>query len=239
MRVLIIPDVHLKPYMFDKAEEVLKTGKADMAVCLGDLADDFEKQWDIDLYRATYDRAILFSKEFPNTLWCYGNHDLCYIWNQRETGYSKTAPYTVCTKLEELKESLPDPKQIAYIHRIDNVLFCHGGLTEEFCFEYVLNYTEKSTDEVIGEINKFGMAEIWNDLSPVWLRPQYGPLPLYKKDDLLQVVGHTPVMKITRKENLISCDTFSTYRTGEPYGNRCFMILDTKTWDFVSIPSRS
>ena len=49
----------------------------------------------LDLYMQTYDRAIRFAQEYPDTLWCYGNHDLCYPWNQRESGYSKFAVQTV------------------------------------------------------------------------------------------------------------------------------------------------
>lgn len=40
MNVLVIPDIHLKTWLFDKAEVILKEGKADMAVCLMDMPDD-------------------------------------------------------------------------------------------------------------------------------------------------------------------------------------------------------
>ena len=43
MKVLVIPDVHLKPWMFEKAEKILKRKKAERAVCLMDLADDFRE----------------------------------------------------------------------------------------------------------------------------------------------------------------------------------------------------
>lgn len=32
MRVLVIPDIHLKTWIFDRAEKILKDGKADRAV---------------------------------------------------------------------------------------------------------------------------------------------------------------------------------------------------------------
>lgn len=40
MKVLIIPDVHLKPWMFRDAEMIFLEKKADRAICLGDLLDD-------------------------------------------------------------------------------------------------------------------------------------------------------------------------------------------------------
>ena len=45
MNVLVIPDIHLKTWLFDKAEAILKEGKADMVVCLMDIPDD----WDMEL----------------------------------------------------------------------------------------------------------------------------------------------------------------------------------------------
>ena len=63
MKVLVIPDVHLKTWIFDKAENVLKSGKADLAVCLMDMPDDWDMEFQIDRYRAIYDRAIAVAKE--------------------------------------------------------------------------------------------------------------------------------------------------------------------------------
>ena len=160
MKALVIPDVHLKPYMFKEAAEWMRKGVADRAVCLMDIPDDWNREYDIELYAQTFDAAISFAKEFPDTLWCYGNHDLCYLWNERESGYSRAAAYTVRNKLEELKEALPAGNQIRYIQRIDDVLFCHGGILQAFVEENV-----KNTDSVDQTI-----AEIWD-------RSSYGAVP--------------------------------------------------------------
>ncbi len=231
MKVLIIPDVHLKPGMFRRASELMKQIKADRAVCLMDIADDWRRQYDLDLYIRTYDAATAFAEEYPDTLWCYGNHDVCYLWNQRETGYSKIAPWTVCEKLRILRESLPDEGQLAYLHRIDNVLFSHGGLADEFVRQYIPEEDCDDTDKVLERINGFGYEEMWQDLSPIWYRPRYYEGKMYKSGELLQVVGHTPVEGIVREGNLISCDVFSTYSSGEPIGTQEFPLIDTETWD--------
>ena len=41
--------------------------------------------------------------------------------------------------------------------------------------------------------------------------------------------------KITRKENVISCDVFSTYRDGRPIGTQEFLLLDTESWEYCGI----
>ena len=73
MKVLVIPDVHLKPWIFSQAAKLMKDGAADRAVCLMDIADDWNKEYDLISYEQTYDAAISFAREFPDTFWCYGN----------------------------------------------------------------------------------------------------------------------------------------------------------------------
>lgn len=101
-KVLVIPDIHLKPRMFDRAAAILKSGQANFAVVLGDLVDDWGQYHNIDLYELTLNRAIEFAKEFPKTLWCYGNHDLSYIWRMQQSGYSYTAQFTCESGLKSL-----------------------------------------------------------------------------------------------------------------------------------------
>lgn len=235
MKVLVIPDIHLKPWMFEQAGEFMRLGVAEQAVCLMDIADDWQQQWNLDLYIQTYDAAIAFAKAFPEMLWCYGNHDVSYQWNRRETGYSKIAPWTVNEKLRILQESIPDRKQLAYIHRIDDVLFMHGGLTQLFVEMHVSESSRMDTNKMIEEINGLGSSEMWNDLSPIWHRPQYSHLEMYGDGKFLQVVGHTPVEKIQREGNVISCDVFSTDQNRRPIGTQEFLLIDTKTWLYQGI----
>lgn len=227
MKVLVIPDVHLKPWMFEQAEQLLAQGAAERAVCLMDLPDDWWQEYNIPLYKQTFDAAIAFAVCFPETLWVYGNHDLCYYWNERESGYSIMATRTVCEKLLELKETLPEDNEIRYVQKIDRVLFCHGGLLDAFVKHVVPPEQQQSHEAVLAAINDLTHASMWNDASPLWYRPQYSAQPLYAEGELWQVVGHTPVATIEQQGSLISCDTFSTYSNGTPIGTQEFLIIDT------------
>lgn len=131
MKVLVIPDCHLNPWMFAQADTIMKKGIADKAVCLMDLADDFGVHDDAQ-YLETYDAAIAFAKKYPETLWCYGNHDLSYIWGKPETGFHPEKRGLVCQEIKKLTNALPKKSQIAYIHKIDKTLFMHGGLANLF-----------------------------------------------------------------------------------------------------------
>ena len=235
MKVLVIPDIHLKPEIFRQAAALMRQKVAERAVCLMDIPDDWGKEYDIALYEETYDEAIKFAGMFPETAWCYGNHDLSYLWHQWESGYSSMASYTVQRKLLDLRTALPENNPIRYIQRIDDVLFSHGGVLNYFVEEYVPKSKYHDVDAVVAVINQLGCMEMWNDASPLWLRPQYAKMRLYKPRKLLQVVGHTPVEEITRRGNLISCDVFSTYRDGSPIGTQEFLLLDTQSWEDCGI----
>ena len=62
LKILVIPDVHLKPWVFHRASELMKDIKLDRAVCLMDIADNWRQQFNLDLYVQTYDAAIAFAK---------------------------------------------------------------------------------------------------------------------------------------------------------------------------------
>ena len=132
MRVLVIPDIHLKPWIFD--------------------------------------RAIAFVVDYPDTLWCYGNHDVSYPWGRLESGYSPYAERTVMSKLEELENSLKSPAQINIMHRIDNVLFSHGGLTTDFLKWFNEDLMDADIDDVIAVVNDAPHDYLWNDESPLWFK---------------------------------------------------------------------
>ena len=61
MKILVIPDVHLKPQMFKWWLQLYASGIADRAVCLMDIPDDWDKQYNVGLYEENlYDEAVWF-----------------------------------------------------------------------------------------------------------------------------------------------------------------------------------
>ena len=234
-KVLVIPDVHLKPWMFEQAEEIMINTDCERAVCVGDIVDDWKCQGDVDLYEETLESAIHFAKKYPSTLWCLGNHDLAYLWDQYDhPGYSVMVADLVCDMFEELRDSLENPDNLAIIHKLDNTLFSHAGLSYEFVENQFYNEMD-DIESVIEHINGFGVDVLWEVNSPIWVRPQDGTLAkgMYP-DDLFQVVGHTPVREVLEQDNMITVDTFSTSSDGRYIGNKEFCWVDTvmKEWGY-------
>ena len=227
-RVLVIPDVHLKPWIFDEADKVDKSSYEDIVV-LGDLVDDWEKGNDLGAYEETLNRAAEFGKEHGESLWCYGNHDVSYLWDAMESGYSVQARLTAIegiTKLERILEY-----RYKFVHRIDNVLFSHAGVTETFVL-HSCGYHVKEIEDILAKINRMGKQELWRDSSPIWARPQADFYRMFRDDLFYQVVGHTPVEEPLDACGVLTLDLFSTYSNGNPYGNQKLYIVDTMTRKF-------
>ncbi|MBR2275070.1 MAG: metallophosphoesterase, partial [Lachnospiraceae bacterium] len=193
-RVFIVPDVHLKPWIFGRASKLIREGSYDEIVLLGDLVDDWGEEYNLELYEETFDAAAAFVTKYPNTRWCYGNHDVSYLWEARESGYSAYARETVVRRVHNLEQALAAGRS-SFIFRIDEVLFSHAGLTKSFAANHFALPAAPSVneiDEMLLRINRMGRKELWEDDSPIWARPQYGEMELYP-ELMLQVVGHTPV----------------------------------------------
>lgn len=127
-KVLVIPDIHLKPIMFERAAKILDSSQADFAVQLGDIFDDWGQEFNYRLYDMTTDKAIEFHKKYPKTLWCMGNHDFGYYlpeYGRRETGHSKMQEDTMADNVARMVGAGIEQKTI---HVADNVIFSHAGL---------------------------------------------------------------------------------------------------------------
>ena len=60
MKVLVISDVHLKPWIIETAGQMMERHGFDNAVFLGDFADDWDRERNIDLYKETYAALEIF-----------------------------------------------------------------------------------------------------------------------------------------------------------------------------------
>nr|MCR5100207.1 hypothetical protein [Butyrivibrio sp.] len=167
--------------------------------------------------------------DHEKSLWCYGNHDVSYLWDATESGYSIQARMTAIEGISRLERVLED--RYKFVHRIDDTLFSHAGLTESFVLHYCGNL-DKDIDNIISTVNGMGMQQLWKDISPLWARPQLEYYRMYGDDQFYQVVGHTPVKEPLNVDGVLTLDLFSTSSAGKPYGNQKLYIVDTITREF-------
>lgn len=228
-KVLVIPDTHLKPKIFDLADKIMRDHEVDYAVQLGDNLDDFYCR--DDQYRRHYTRMVAFYCEHPETIWLWGNHEASYILNRPVTGNIYAGK-----EYAQLYQKNFRPR---FVHLDGKVVFSHAGIFQEFIDNNNLSGC-KTAIELIDGINKLELLAFWCDDSPLWARSQYDELtPPGVLNGCLQIVGHTPLGSITKIDEVVSTDIFST-NWGKRVGDEKMIIVDTDepSFEIVDIDFR-
>lgn len=226
MVILTIPDVHLKPYIFDAVEIILQKHHIDMVIFIGDIVDDWHNSGNILLVKETLDRAIEFKKDHPNTKFCYGNHESGYLTGIHCNGNNSYHYIDIREMLIKYEKEV-EPSLAFYI---DGIIFCHGGIidrkeTDPGYEDFVIMLDELKTT---GCYNYGLYGNMHNQYDSIlWARP-YTYMNYY---GCPQIIGHTAVPKICEiKEHIWDVDVFSTDPdTNKPCGELAFMSIDTET----------
>ncbi len=193
MRVLAVGDIHTKLWIIDEVQKI--ADNYDRVVFVGDYADDWSKE-PIDTIN-TWKKLRGFYNKFPKVLMVQGNHDYAYTRNVGTSsgGYSVGTQFLLdLPENKELKDWLRDlPLSI----KLNGVTYSHAGITKEWN-------------------ENFHPDNLWEDVSPLWVRPDDG----YEYLEIPQVFGHTPSETCWEVDTNIWCiDTFSTYPDGTPFGD--------------------
>ncbi len=219
-KILIIPDVHLKHWMFDIADSIMEENNIEIAVFLGDLVDEWHQDTNYLLYKETIDRAIKFKHDHPESLFCWGNHDLAYLVTDWSCSGHNNLYHHEIKHLISRYEYEVQPK---YIHIIDKYIFSHAGITNSL--------VDKNDDinTIQSKINKISYSKIGDYNSPIWLRPKLSNIYFNK---YTQFVAHTPIKQplYFKDNNTWILDTYSVNPiTNKPYGNEYMLVLDSNT----------
>lgn len=234
MKYLVIPDIHLKLEIIEQANVAMETGKFDSAIFLGDFVDDWDEGNNVGLYEKTLNAVTSFMRKYTNSKICLGNHDVSYLWQLQESGYSDIAEVTVNKIISEIIKEFKD--RVAIMHKIDNVIFSHAGLTQPWLMRYCAD-AMGDFNYIVDAVNTMSPSKLWDANSPLWARPDNeGRVRFYSKD-YLQVVGHSPVGRVSfyPLQNLLVCDTFSTFPNGNHIGEWKLICVDTQTkeWSYI------
>ena len=215
----------MKSFMFETADKILK-GRTDInnVIILGDIVDRGEKS--VKAYKVVLKKAVHFAKKHPNAYWIYGNHDLSYLYQECEdcSEHYDAATQTVREYFDKLSAVLNN--KISYIKIIDDFIFSHAGLCDLFvesAFNQKLNGQNVDLTALENKINASSPLLMSTQASTIWYRPNDMFLP-FTQDKCFQVVGHSPVKKITQWYNMILTDVF-TVEESEPG----LIIVDTKS----------
>lgn len=223
MLVLVIPDSHLKPDIFRKAEKIMDAGKMDKAVCLMDIPDEWNEQ-KAD-YPLMYEAVFRFIEKYPDSVFLWGNHDYSYSFGRRTAAYMSDVRDYVQAQNYQMHKQLHAGLSVAV--RIDNVVFSHAGFSKEFVRQW-FPPDERDVDNVIDKTNHMLSFQLWDSSSPLLARIQpWREHTPYVWQGIRQCIAHTPVHKAFEANGVINTDTFSSNMDMTPYGCRRFVVVDT------------
>lgn len=219
MRILVCGDIHCKPYILESA---LKATKWDLFVFLGDACDNFgaTQEDNINIVKLLIETKKKYGDKF---VWLLGNHDWGYYDDSIDmTGHIRAGAANVH---HLLKDNI-DLWDLFYAK--DKYIFSHAGISADFLIE-TSDYPYKELKEKVGANNPMNnVGYLCGGSSPnpslLWARPEeVKPLAL----DNIQIVGHTPVSKITVwNDKMVICDTFSQYPDKKFYGDKTLLLID-------------
>lgn len=220
MRVLVCGDLHCKPHLLQRA---LGCTKWDYFVFLGDACDNFGARQEDNLAIV---RELIKAKEKYGSkfIWLIGNHDWGYYDESiGMSGHIQAGSANVNYLLKTYKNMWD------FFWQQGKYVFSHAGIGVEFAESISeTNYQEmKDNPGLNNPINQVGKACGGFSEAPslIWARPQeITPLP----EDLgiIQIVGHTPVEKISVINSLVVCDTMSQYPDGRFFGDQALLLID-------------
>lgn len=248
MKYLFVGDIHNHDYIFNDIYRLDKEYNFNRIVLMGDYVDD----WNTDNYKSleTLNTIIKMKQDMKDKVTLLlGNHELSYL-GYPCSGHREELEDVVRQKLEENIDLFDFYTSVMCN---DNEYMCtHAGLTNGFIenylggkdnFVYILDTFNKNKLKSLLPFTVCSYLRGGKDIysSSMWcdLREH----SYYNLQDYIvpyQIVGHTPVSKIysiTNKSNqgeIKFIDTHSTYRNGEPYGDKTYLIWNEDKFEIVN-----
>jgi hypothetical protein len=198
-RYIIVGDLH-GHYTFAEKSLTLATEREAQVVFVGDLTDSFSQS---ENNQYTTIKVVTEACATKNALCMWGNHDLSYInpTHHRCSGFTKKKKARFSSAYQELIDT---KNFVSHVFIRDNILVTHAGLAPEFI------PTGKTAQDVLTNLS--ATAYLGPHLHPL-LAPGidsgggqiniYGGITWLRMseishgiENLLQIVGHTPVNTI-------------------------------------------
>jgi len=235
MKYLFVGDIHNHSYIFNDIKRLDDKYKFDRIIFLGDYVDD----WNTTNHQSLVTLDVVFgmkAKEPEKYTLLLGNHELSYL------GFPCSGHQFELEDVVEqkLKENINNIDLYTTVQCGQNEYVCtHAGLTNGYInsildkddWKDILN---KWNEDKLNNLDKLVLCSylrggIDEFSSFVWCDKREQAYFAYQ-DKIVpyQIVGHTPVTNIQIIDNIIYCDTHSTYRDGSQFGDKSYLIWEDR-----------
>jgi len=201
-KLLVIPDIHTHYAKVDRI--ISKYDKTHKLIFIGDNFDQFGDTPEINAAMASWLKSIM--TEHPEWVYLYGNHDVIYHpqYSFMCSGFSTQKKTAINKEL-----SLEDWGKLKYFHVENGHWFSHAGITK-YWFQHPMKdgITEDNVQSIIDQ--SIVKLKIDDDNNAIWASSytrggthavggivwqDWRDLELIP--DMRQVVGHSPIKRIT------------------------------------------
>lgn len=236
MKILCMPDAHLKVELIECIDKLLEQHPDWHCVSLGDWADDWGRT--PSDYQNFFDALLGFNnKYFGRVSLCWGNHDFGYwIKPGSHSGYMADSKDIVRSAIAKLDNQ--DYPNILVAIGWNKTIFSHAGISADFFKQGCEWWKDHLGFSFWSFLQDLENPDLHTVNSPLWYRPSNNPHKNTFNPSYLQVVGHTPVATITydKESNTLYTDTWSTDSKRTPLGDKSLVVVDTKTQEWEIIP---
>lgn len=160
--MIIVPDLHGRKKLFEKAKVEFEKSDSEKIIFLGDYLDPYPHENILPEEAVVlFKEVIKFKKEnHGRVILLLGNHDLHYLLSRQYYGSSSRFDYSVYQDVHQIYDKERDLFSIGYyIPVVDqHYIFTHAGILDRWCIDYV-NLLDEEKDrnflEVIDAMNDF------------------------------------------------------------------------------------
>lgn len=213
-KILILGDIHGRTLWKD----IVDLEQPDLTIFLGDYVSTHDHSVTEQMQIDNLENILQYKEANPDkVIMLRGNHDtqhLGYYWAECSGFFPKVGEYMFSNKERFLKNT-------QWIHVIDNVVFSHAGISSKWMknshIDNPLDINKLEPPELFG-FTPDTMFDVYGESEtqpPTWIRPT--SLAHCCIDGYDQVIGHTPVKKLTNiskvslhNRNVFLCDCLGT-----------------------------
>lgn len=239
LKTLLIGDTHLmNRLILPRVSEAILKLQVNRIIMIGDYTDQWGATTCEHWYKADLRFLYKWKQEMKSqgieVIMLAGNHDVPYM-------IDKQVYYSVSNLIafNWVKEMLYDLElQIAY--QLDDFLVSHAGYTEDYRLEtwHLNTLTHKHQDKLAWLHAHVGLSRsgVYLTGSPIWADLKHDLSKFPHQEYSKQIVGHTPVEKITTNESIIGIDTFSLTTNYRPIGNGDMLLYEKGILSVINNP---